>query len=169
MIDLSLLHSHHRRYHHYHPAHRRQAGLHLHDQTRATETIPHIHVNAPKDCSEPKSMYQAFLCISVLKKKHDAPGVSAHQDRCTRSYPQKPRFSMHQIQFGALIFMLSQQRKINALRCFCAISERLVHPKNQRTWCQKISKVQKINAPDPVLVHRFWSPDVPRCSDFGMG
>ena len=93
---------------------------------------------------------------------------------------------MHQIQFGALIFMLSQQRKINALRCFCAISERLVHPKNQRTWCQKISKVQKINAPGPSFgtsilvspmslgavilvwdnpyVHRFWVADTPGAS-----
>ena len=73
------------------------------------------------------------------------------------SYPQKPRFSMHQIQFGALIFMLGQQHKINALRCFFAIFERLVHPKNQCTWRQKISKVQKVNAPDPV-----W------CIDFGL-
>ena len=123
----------------------------------------------PRTAANQNRCTRHFCAFLLLKKKNDAPGVSAHQDRCTRSYPQKPRFSMHQIQFGALIFMLSQQRKINALRCFCAISERLVHPKNQRTWCQKISKVQKINAPDPVLVHRFWSPDVPRCSDFGMG
>ena len=99
VIDQSFLHSHNRHYHHYRHVHRRQVGLHLHDQSQATETMPHIHINTPKDCSEPKSMYQAFLCIFVINKSIHL-GVSANQNQCT--------------------------------------------------WHQKISRVQKINAPDSV-------------------
>ena len=86
------------------------------------------------------------------------------------SYPQKPRFSLHQIKFGALIFMLSQQHKINALRCFSAISEQLVLPENLECPENQCTRSG--------LVHRFWSADAlgalflvcepPRCIYFGL-
>ena len=93
VIDQSFLHSHNRHYHHYRHVHRRQVGLHLHDQSQATETMPHIHINTPKDCSKPKSIYQAFL----LSMYFCDPNIDAPGGIC------KPK-SMCQTGSGALIF-----------------------------------------------------------------
>ena len=86
---------------------------------------------------------------------------------------------MHQIKFG------TENQCTKMFFCdFRAASA----SKNQRTWRQKISNVQKINAPDLVWyidfglpmpwVHCFWSAkplgafilvaDTPRCIDFGL-
>ena len=75
--------------HHYHHAHHRQEGLHLHDQSKATETILHIisiyTSIRPRTAANQNRFTRPFyfLCISVIQTSMHL-GVSANQNRCAK-------------------------------------------------------------------------------------